>query len=147
MEWQCLYSLYKNGTNPYADQFKIANKFNSEVIMAVSCNSNATGNGNEGNFNPLSWYVVPGNATKYDGDGKATPFVFQGGGWGQCFNIDPKFYATFESGDLRAQTILTSYYSNNYGLVKSSDIGDKWNGNVYIHYIRMEPTLMPISLK
>lgn len=128
------YSLYKSGTNPYADQFKIANKFNSEVIMAVSCNSNATGNGNEGNFNPLSWYVVPGNATKYDGNGKATPFVYQGGGWGQCFNIDPQFYATFESGDLRSQTILTSYYSNNYGLVKSSDVGDKWNGYIINKY-------------
>lgn len=127
------YSLFTTGSNPYANQFKIANEFNQEVIMAVSCSSNATGAGSEGNFNPLSWYVVPGDAAKYDDKGQATPFANQGGGWGQCFNIDPQYYETFESGDLRAQTILTSYY-NGSAWVTSNDIGTKWCGYIVNKY-------------
>lgn len=128
------YSLYTKGDNPYADQFKVANKFNSEVIMAVSCSNTATGAGSEGNFNPLSWYVVPSNVAKYDDKGTATPFVNQGGGWGQCFNIDPQYYDTFEQGDLRAKTILTSYYNNSGAWVTRSDIGIKWNGFIINKY-------------
>lgn len=128
------YALYKDGDNPYADQFKIAHKFNSEVIMAVSCSKDATGASSEGNFNPLSWYLVPGDANKYDGNGNATPFVNQGGGWGECFNIDPQFYDTFEKGDKRAETILTQYYSKNYGLVTRAQIGNYWNGFIVNKY-------------
>ncbi|MCI1519131.1 MAG: RagB/SusD family nutrient uptake outer membrane protein [Prevotella sp.] len=128
------YSLFTSGTNPYADQFKIANKFNCEAIMACSCNSNATGAANEGNFNPTSWYVVPGDAAKYDDKGDPTPFVNQGGGWGQCFNISKYFYDTFEPGDKRAETILTSYYSTNNGWVTSKDLGNLWNGYIINKY-------------
>jgi SusD family. len=128
------YSLYTKGDNPYADQFKVANKFNNEVIMAVSVSNTATGSGSEGNFNPLSWYVVPNNVAKYDSNGNSTPFVNQGGGWGQCFNIDPKYYDTFENGDLRAKTILTSYYNNSGSWVTRSDIGSKWSGFIINKY-------------
>lgn len=128
------YSLYKDGDNPYADQFKIAHEFNSETIMAVSCSSDATGSGTQGNFNPWSWYLVPSNAAKYDGDGNPTPFEKQGGGWGQCFNIDPKYYDTFETGDKRAETILTSYYDKRYGWVTRKDIGSYWTGFVVNKY-------------
>ena len=75
--------------------------------MAVSCNSNATGNGNEGNFNPFSWYALSWEVSKYDDKGNPTPFVKQGGGWGQTMNVSKQFYDTFEPGDLRAQTIET----------------------------------------
>lgn len=122
------YQLYQSGNNPYADQFKIANKFNCEVIMAVSCNNNATGAGNEGNFNPLSWYLIPGDATRYNDKGNPTPFAKQGGGWGQCYNMSVTFYDTFEENDLRRETILPSYYSSLYGWVTRKDIGDLWDG-------------------
>ena len=124
------YSLFAD----YADQFKIANKFNSEVIMAVSCNSNATGAGTEGNFNPLSWYLVPWDAAKYDDAGNATPFVNQGGGWGHCFNVSKYFYDTFEEGDKRRETILTRYYSSNGYWVEEKDLGDLWNGYIINKY-------------
>lgn len=124
------YSLFAD----YADQFKIANKFNSEVIMSCSCNSNATGSGTQGNFNPTSWYAVPGDAAKYDDQGKPTPFVNQGGGWGQCFNISQYFYDTFEPGDKRAETILTSYYSKNNGWVTAAHLGNLWDGFIINKY-------------
>lgn len=128
------YSLFTSGDNPYADQFKIANKFNSEVIMAVSCNSNATGSGSEGNFNPFSFYAVPGDAAKVDDQGNATPFAKQGGGWGLCFNMSKYFYDTFEPGDKRAETILTSYYSTNGYWVTEKDLGDRWDGFIVNKY-------------
>ena len=127
------YKLYTDGTNPYADQFKIAHKFNCEVIMAVSCSTAATGTGTQGNFNPWSWYFVP-KASKVDPNGNPTPFYYQGGGWGQCFNIDPQYYKTFEDGDLRRETILTSYYNTQNKLVGPSDIGNLWDGYIVNKY-------------
>ena len=47
------YSLFKSGSNPYTDLFKNANKFNNEIIMAVSCDPNADGNPKNGNANVL----------------------------------------------------------------------------------------------
>lgn len=133
------YSLFgASGSDPdaYANQFKIANKFNSEVIMSVSCSSTADGSGTKGNFNPLSWYVVPNDAAKTTvwGGGVATPFVNQGGGWGQCFNVDPKYYSTYESGDNRAKVVLTSYLNWSYVNITASDIGTKWSGFILNKY-------------
>ena len=128
------YSLFQNGENPYVDQFKIANEFNCEVIMAVSCSETATGSGSLGNFNPFSWYLLGWDASKYDDKGNPTPFVKQGGGWGQCFNIDVKFYDTFEENDLRKEAIETSYYSFMYGWVTRADIGTKWDGFILNKY-------------
>ena len=128
------YSLFDKGENPYADQFKNANKFNQETIMAVSCNSNSTGDGTDGNFNPLSWQLIPVDATKVDDKGNPTPFYLQGGGWGQCYNVSKYFYDSFEHGDKRAETILTSYYSSKYGWVTPDKIGDLWDGFIINKY-------------
>ena len=129
------YILYTDGENPYADQFKIAHKFNSEVIMAVACSENATGNGKEGNFNPFSWYALPYDVAKYDDKGNASPFVKQGGGWGETMNVAKSFYDTFEPGDKRAETIVTSYYSfihNDW--VTEKDLGNFWDGYLINKY-------------
>jgi len=135
------FGLYTTGANPYADQFKIANKFNKEVIMAVSCSASGDGSGKNGNFNPTSFYVVPSNASKWvDGTGSngtiPTPFVYQGGGWGECFNISQAFYNTFEVGDVRRNTILTSYVQNNDArtLITAADLGVKWSGFIINKY-------------
>lgn len=132
------FGLYTTGTTSYADQFKIANKFNKEVIMAVSCSKTGDGSGKNGNFNPTSWYVVPSNVSKYADVANTipTPFVNQGGGWGQCFNISQSFYNTFEAGDKRAATILTSYIQNNSSrtLITAADLGVKWSGFVVNKY-------------
>lgn len=128
------YKLFEEGENPYAEQFKIAHKFNCETIMSVCCNNNATGSGSEGNFNPFSWYAVPWDAAKYDDKGSPTPFVNQGGGWGMVFNISKQFYDTFEPGDKRAETIITSYYSSQFGWVTEKDLGNRWDGFIVNKY-------------
>lgn len=127
------YALYtKGGIDAYANQFKQANKFNVEVIEAVSTSATGDGSAGNGNFNPMSWYVIPPNAAKYNDVANTipTPFVNQGGGWGQCWNIAPAFYDTFEESDIRKGTIVTSYIQNNASrtLITRSDIGVKWSG-------------------
>ena len=128
------YSLFNEGDNPYAEQFKIAHEFNCETIMAIGCSSSATGSANEGNFNAFTWYSLPWDVAKYDDKGNATPFVHQGGGWGMCFNVAKKFYDSFEPGDKRAETIVTSYYSSIYGWVTEKDLGDRWDGYIVNKY-------------
>jgi len=129
------YSLYTAGTNPYVDQFKNANKFNQEVIMAVSCDPSADGSTKSGNFNPLSWLALPWDVSKVDSQGKPTPFYLQGGGWNQYYNVSPQFYAGYEANDQRKDVILTSYWVNNNGQPAtwqrtSADIGVSWNGYI-----------------
>ena len=128
------YSLFQNGDNPYAAQFMIANKFNCETIMAVSCNENATGNGSEGNFNPFSWYALSWEVSKYDDKGNPTPFVKQGGGWGQTFNISKHFYDTFEEGDKRAETIITRFFHIFGYWVTEEHLGSVWDGFIINKY-------------
>ncbi|HZL10333.1 MAG TPA: RagB/SusD family nutrient uptake outer membrane protein [Prolixibacteraceae bacterium] len=133
------YGLYTNGGDAaYADQFKQANKFNNEVIMAVSTSETGDGSGTNGNFNPLSWYVVPNNVAKYADAANTipTPFVHQGGGWSQSYNVAPAYYDTYETGDLRKNVILTSYVQNDAARtnITAADIGVKWSGFIINKY-------------
>jgi hypothetical protein len=127
------YSLYTAGGDAaYADQFKQGHKFNSEVIMAFSTSASGDGTDKKGDFNPLSFYVVPANAARYADVANTipTPFVLQGGGWEQCFNVSPDFYDTYEEGDVRREVILTSYVQNNSDrtLNTGTDVGVRWSG-------------------
>lgn len=142
------------GANAFADQFKNANKFNKETIMAVSTSKTGDGSGKNGNFNPTSWYVVPGNASKYADAANTipTPFVNQGGGWGQCFNVAPAYYDTYETGDTRKNVILTSYVQNNSARtnITVADIGVKWSGFIINKYPiettdAFQPTDIPLA--
>lgn len=133
------YGLFTaGGANAYADQFKNANKFNKETIMAVSTGKTGDGSGKNGNFNPTSWYVVPNNVAKYADAANTipTPFVNQGGGWGQCFNVAPAYYNTYEAGDNRKNVVLTSYIQNDGARtnITVSDIGVKWSGFIINKY-------------
>jgi hypothetical protein len=148
------FGLYTTGTNAYSDQFKQGFKFNKEVIMAVSTSSAGDGSGKNGNFNPTSWYVVPGNASKYADAANTipTPFVNQGGGWGQCFNVDTTYYNTYEPGDKRQNVILTSYVQNNTArtVIGKADIGVKWSGYIVNKYPieivnAFQPTDIPLA--
>ncbi|WP_270087114.1 RagB/SusD family nutrient uptake outer membrane protein [Sphingobacterium sp. SYP-B4668] len=105
------YNLYSKGTNPYTEVFKNANNFNEEIIMAVSADESADGGNKSGNFNPLMMLAVPDNAARVDDQGKPTAFALQGAGWGQTFNVSPRFYDTFEPNDLRKEAIITRYYT------------------------------------
>jgi hypothetical protein len=148
------YSLYtSDGDDSYAEQFKQDNKFNCEVIMAVSVSDDANGSASNGSFNPLSYYVIPKDAAEYDSDGNATPFVY-GSGWRQAFNVSPDFYETFEDGDLRKNTILTSYVKEasdgTLSTVTADDINDLWNGYIINKYPQevdqsYQPTDWPLA--
>ncbi len=146
------YGLFTDGDDAYADQFKIANEFNQEVIMAVSVSAAGNGQAANGSFNPISYYLTPNDASPVDEDGNATPFIRKG--WRQAFNISADFYDTFEDGDLRKNTILTSYVakdaSGNLSTVTRDDLNDLWNGFVINKYPQevdqsYQPTDWPLA--
>lgn len=148
------YSLYTSGgENAYADQFKQGHKFNEEVIMAVSVSSAGNGQAANGSFNPISYYLVPDNAAPADASGNPTPFLY-GKGWRQVYNISTQFYDTFEDGDLRKNTILTSYLakdaSGNLSMVTRNEINNLWNGFIINKYPQevnqsYQPTDWPLA--
>ncbi len=131
------YGLFTTGTNPYVDQYRNANKFNKEVVMAVSCGI-GTGAGTSGNFNPISFYSTPGDAAKYADVANTipTPFVNQGGGWSQWWNVAPAYYDTYEDGDIRKAVVLSSYVKNNAArtVITRADIGIVWYGFIIYKY-------------
>ena len=124
------YQLFNKGNNPYIDLFKNANKFNSEIIMAVSCSETADGDAKSGNFNPIMMLAVPEDAARVDEDGNPTPFNLQGSGWGQNFNVSPRFYNTYDSDDKRRDVILTSYWSTKGMEINSNHLGSRWDGYI-----------------
>lgn len=117
------YSLFTSGRNPYADQFKLANKFNCEVIAAISCDDSADGNPKHGNMNPFLWLALPTDMVKED------PFPM-GGGWSQFFSLNVNFYDTFEDKDLRKETIVTSYKCKDGQTIEKNQIGSRWWGYI-----------------
>jgi hypothetical protein len=149
------YSLYTaGGDEAYARQFMQANKFNVEVIMALSTSASGDGTNSKGDFNPLSFYVVPSNVARYADAANTipTPFALQGGGWGQVFNVSPDFYDTYEEADLRRNVILTSYVRNDNDrtLITREDIGSQWSGFILNKYPieinnPFQPTDIPLA--
>ncbi|MGN0190386.1 MAG: RagB/SusD family nutrient uptake outer membrane protein, partial [Candidatus Cryptobacteroides sp.] len=130
------YRLFKTGTNPYKEMFREANDFNCEIIAAISCDPSSTGNLKEGSMNPFAMLAMPNNAAKKDDLGNATPFAVAGPGWGMTFNLSPKFYDSFENGDLRKESIITSYYTTSGEWWGPAEIGRKseWDGYVPYKY-------------
>lgn len=130
------YSLFKSGANPYKEMFREANDFNCEIIGAISCDPSSTGNLKEGSMNPFAMLAMPNNAAKKDDLGNDTPFAVCGPGWGMTFNLAPKFYDTFESGDLRKESIITEYYTTTGEWWGPAEIGRKseWDGYVPYKY-------------
>ena len=126
------YSLFTHSGNSYAEVFKVANEFNNEIIMAISCDPNATGGSTGGNANPYVFYMIPSNAAGLDDKGEPTPFYPMGAGWGQVFNIAPKYYDTFDAADKRRETILDRYY--NTGGVWVDRNTTNWDGFVINKY-------------
>ena len=126
------YSLFRQGDNPYANLFKVANEFNNEIIMAISCDPNSDGSRLQGNANPYAFYFVPSNAAKLDDQGQHTPFYPMGAGWGQVFNVSKKYYDTFDANDKRRETILTRYYNTGGVWVERS--ATNWDGFIINKY-------------
>lgn len=148
------YSLYTDGgDDSYAEQFMQAHEFNQETIMAVSVSSAGNGQAANGSFNPISYYLIPNDASSVDEEGEETPFPY-GKGWRQAFNISADFYDTFEDGDLRKNTILTSYVakdaSGNLSTVTRDNLNDLWNGFIINKYPQeidqsYQPTDWPLA--
>lgn len=121
------YRLFNNGSsNPYADLFTSQNEFNEEIIMALSCTVEGNGEGESGNFNPISKYVIPKDASNNISDNPT--LAPAGPGWNHYYNISTYFYDTFEEKDLRKKTIVTSYKANDGSVRTRAEIGSKWNG-------------------
>jgi hypothetical protein len=122
-----------------------------EILLKVV---SGDGSAASGNFNPLSWYVVPSNAAKYADAANTipTPFVYQGGGWSQSYNVALAYYNTYEPGDLRKNVILTSYVQNDNARtnITIADIGVKWSGFIINKYPieianQFQPTDIPLA--
>ena len=132
------YSLFTKGDNSYVDMFKAINDFNSEIIMAVSCDPSANGDVSSGNFFPLSMLATPNDASKVDDKGNPTPFNYHGGGWMQAYNVSPKLYDSYEAKDKRRAVILDEYWVNNQGIVTEKvtreDLNKRWSGYIIYKY-------------
>ena len=132
------YSLFTKRDNSYVDMFKAINDFNSEIIMAVSCDPSANGDVSSGNFFPLSMLATPNDASKVDDKGNPTPFNYQGGGWMQAYNVSPKLYDSYEAKDKRRAVILDEYWVNNQGIVTEKvtreDLNKRWSGYIIYKY-------------
>ena len=113
--------------------------------MEVSCSSGPTGSDSEGNFNAWYFYIASGNMSiQKDGDGniytdsegkpqwnsKATAVA----PWGQCWNVDPNFWDTYEEGDLRRDVIVDHLYYRGVGWIGRKEIGDLWDGFIINKY-------------
>ena len=149
------YSLYTTGgADAYANQFKQGYKWNSEVIMAYSTSASGDGTNAKGDMNPMWLYSVPDNAVQYADLGNTipTPFVLQGKGWGQLFNISPEFYDDYEEGDYRKSVILTECWISVGGrtLCDRSNVGVRWSGFIQWKYPveinqQFQPTDLPLA--
>lgn len=130
------YKLFTQGQNPYKEMFRECNDFNCEIIGAISCDPSSTGNNKEGGMNPFAMLAMPNNAAKKNDLGEPTPFAVAGAGWGMTFNLAPKFYDTFDEGDLRRECIITSYYTVGGEWWGPTDIGKRpeWDGYVPYKY-------------
>ena len=149
------YQLYtEEGIDSYAEQFKQGHKFNCEVIMAVSTSKEGDGASKNGNFNCLTYYTIPRNASKWADVANTipTPFYPQGAGWGQTYNVSPVYYETYEPGDVRRDVILTSYVQNDNSrtLITPDDLGVKWSGYIINKFPveidnQFQPTDIPLA--
>ena len=149
------YSLYTTGgLDAYANQFKQANKFNSEIIMAFSTSASGDGTDTKGDFNPISLYVLPGDVARFEDAANTipTPYTMYGGGWGQCYNVAPLYYDTYEEGDVRRDVIETHYYQNNADrtLRDRSNVGITWSGFIINKFPQeipqqFQPTDIPLA--
>jgi hypothetical protein len=126
------YALYtQGGSEAYVNQFRQSNKFNSEVVMAMSVSAEAEGDVNK-DFFPITFYAFPSDAAKYADVENTIPTPFGQGTWEQVYNVAPLFYETYEEGDARQGVILTSYIRNNAErtLVTKNDLGVIWDGYI-----------------
>lgn len=120
-----------NVSNPFLSVFSYFNKWNKEIIMAVSNETNGGSTYAAGNFFPHLLAFMPADVSPIDNKGNKTPLWYTG--WAQYYNVAPAFYATYPSTDIRREAVVDNYWIKvDSGLpdkkVTPSDIGVKWDG-------------------
>lgn len=117
--------------NPFLSVFSYFNKWNKEIIMAVSNETNGGTTYSAGNFFPHLLAFMPADVSPVDNNGNKTPLWKTG--WAQYYNVAPAFYDTYESGDIRRDAVLDNYWVKvDSGLptkkIDASGIGVSWDG-------------------
>lgn len=126
------YGLYTDGENPYMKVFSYYNKWNREIIMAVSNETNGGTSYEAGNFFPYQKAFMPADISSVDNNGNPTPFTQTG--WAQYYNVAQAFYDQYETGDLRKAAVTTEYWvkpaagGNPTKKQDPSSIGVGWDG-------------------
>lgn len=105
--WKGRHSLFKRRPILISSNLKMP-YFNSEVIMAVSCDETADGTNKSGNFNPLMMLLLL-MAARSGRSGQSDSFLSaRGRDEGQTFNVSPKFWDTYDPSDKRRDVIWLS---------------------------------------
>ena len=130
------YGLYVEKTagkdNTYMQVFSYYNKWNREIIMAVSNETTGGSTYASGNFFPYMMAFMPADVSSVDNNGNKTQFTHTG--WSQYYNVAPGFYNQYEAGDLRKAAITTEYWvkpssgGNPTTKQDASTIGVGWDG-------------------
>jgi len=129
------YGLVTTGSatvdNPFLSVFSYHNKWNKEIIMAVSNDTNGGTTYAAGNFFPHLMSFMPADVSPVDNTGAKTPLWRTG--WAQYYNVAPAFYNTYPSNDIRRAAVIDNYWEKvDSGLptkhITPSDIGVKWDG-------------------
>ena len=125
------YHLLTSGDNPFLSVFSYFNKWNKEIIMAVSNGTEGGTSYEQGNFFPYLMSFIPAEASPIDNQGNATPLWKTG--WAQYYNVAPAFYNTYSSQDIRRAAVLDHFWVKpDSGLptkrIDASSIGVSWDG-------------------
>lgn len=125
------YSLLTEGDNPFLKVFSYHNKWNKEIIMAVSNGTEGGTSYAQGNFFPYLMAFIPADVSPIDNKGNKTPLWKAG--WSQYYNVAPAFYDTYTSNDIRRAAVLDNYWVKvDSGLptkqITASSIGVSWDG-------------------
>lgn len=125
------YSLVKSGDNPFLSVFSYFNKWNPEIIMAVSNETSGGTTYAAGNFFPHLLAFIPADVSSVDNTGQKTPLWKTG--WAQYYNVAPDFYSLYSDEDIRKSAVLDYYWVKpDSGLptkkIDASSIGVGWDG-------------------
>lgn len=125
------YSLLTTGDNPFMKVFSYFNKWNDEIIMAVSNGTEGGTSYEQGNFFPYLMSFIPADVSPVDNQGN--PTALWKTGWAQYYNVAPAFYNTYSSDDIRRAAVLDHYWVKvDSGLptkqITADGIGVSWDG-------------------
>lgn len=125
------YGLLTEGDNPFMQVFSYFNKWNKEIIMAVSNSTEGGTSYAQGNFFPYLMSFIPADVSPVDNQGNQTALWKTG--WAQYYNVAPAFYDKYAADDIRRAAVLDNYWVKVDGglptkQVTAANIGVSWDG-------------------